>query len=68
MKEEFDLEKFVRYCQQSGLSFTQTKEAVKRWGGINEGLSKEEIKERISNNGILAKMHFEQEWFTDKEV
>ncbi len=66
--KEFDLEKFVRYCQQSGLSFTQTKEAVKRWGSLNDGLSREEITGQISKNGISAKMHFEQEWFTNKEV
>lgn len=57
----FSLERFAGSCQKSGLSFTRTKQAIDSWGKAFEGLTKEEIEKRISENGLTSRMHLEEE-------
>lgn len=64
----FSLEKFAESCQKNGLSFTRTKEAMDTWAKSFEGLTKEEIERKNSENGLLSRIHLKEEWFTKKEV
>ena len=64
----FSLEKFAESCQKNGLSFTRTKEAMDSWAKSFEGLTKEEIEKKISENRLMSRIHLEEEWFTNKEV
>ncbi len=64
----FSLEKFVASCQKSGLSFISTKEAIDTWAGSCEGLTKEEIYQKLSQESVSSKLFLDEDWFLIKEV